>query len=373
MILIGVWSFETFAVGVDVKGFINATGSRSTTGRKYRGAISDTFEFGRDSSIGLNFKSIFNNHWSAELQVLSAWRFQEQGAVVDIALISWEPLEWLTLNFGRQHTRTWMHSEYRDVGVTYPWVTLPEEVYSNLPITSREGVEAVTKTEVFDGAFLTFGIAAAKLSEKIIADKETSVLSNGSYTTVQEKSVNLKGKVNLSAFLKLFYKSLEVRIAYAKSDNRTEVITQSDSTQLGNVVRSTVITELVLENVEFLSMGLRYHLFDWTLMSEFVQLTSNNDILADSDTYYISLGRNFWNDKFHGYGLFSKTTSKHSSLSPGKPASYSLGLNYLPNMQVVLKAQWKYVYSENGSGLFDGDLSEEGKANVYMFGVSSVF
>ena len=47
------------------------------------------------------------------------------------------------LRAGRLRSPVYMYSESLDVGYSYPWLRLPDEVYSQVQVTNYEGVDAV--------------------------------------------------------------------------------------------------------------------------------------------------------------------------------------------------------------------------------------
>lgn len=106
-------------------------------------------QYGVTDTIGLTFQATVKpeqDNWKANLE----W-----------AYISWQANDRLILRAGRLRNPVYMYSETLDVGFTYPWLRLPDEVYSQVQLSNYEGADAVYTIPLSFGA-LTFQVAGGQ-------------------------------------------------------------------------------------------------------------------------------------------------------------------------------------------------------------------
>lgn len=106
--------------------------------------LSNSWAFGNDTRLGGQVSAEFSPRVSGVLQVISEYQ----------ANSTWSPrVEWANLKYsftpdfyvraGRIALPTFMHSDTRKVGYSYPWVHPPTELYRQLAITNSDGVDAM--------------------------------------------------------------------------------------------------------------------------------------------------------------------------------------------------------------------------------------
>jgi hypothetical protein len=103
---------------------------------------SERWATGVDSKLGIQLDAVFSEPLSAVVQLVS--QYDDEGQYtpqVEWANIRYAFTPDLSLRLGRIVTATFMESESRLVGYTYPWVRPPQELYGVNPITSKDGVD----------------------------------------------------------------------------------------------------------------------------------------------------------------------------------------------------------------------------------------
>lgn len=159
------------AANIKISGFLTAGGTISDSGTNYDTNINNQLNLYNDSKVGLNFRSEISNNWSAAVQLLNAYdKFDQEFKLnADWAFASFRPNEQLTLKFGKQKLPVWLISDYYEVGLLYPWVRPPVQVYGLTPIATFTGINANYRFDIKDYT-IDFEIYAGKTPFKISGD-----------------------------------------------------------------------------------------------------------------------------------------------------------------------------------------------------------
>lgn len=122
-----------------------------------------------NSLVGLNLSYVFNDEVTFYGQMTALGSTPASGAVtqsypvkMDMAFLNYHPTDWLDIRVGRQIMPTWMYSEQIDVGVTYPWIRPPSDVYNLAPMKSGTGVGLDFKKNLFDVVDVVVGARAGQ-------------------------------------------------------------------------------------------------------------------------------------------------------------------------------------------------------------------
>jgi len=70
---------------------------------------------------------------------------------LDWGFVSWEFANNFSLRFGRIILPIWLYSQQIDVGFSYPWASLPNEVYGLNPLKSSNGLSLLWQSQVGTG------------------------------------------------------------------------------------------------------------------------------------------------------------------------------------------------------------------------------
>ena len=125
-----------------VNGFTTAGFSITDTAEQYTNTDEDG-SFEESTFMGLQMRFAPNKKVPINFVTQFIARARDKwDMTADWAYVGWEANDSLTLNVGRIKAPIFMISEAYDVGVTYPWINPPEEIYgfANVPFTSLTGM-----------------------------------------------------------------------------------------------------------------------------------------------------------------------------------------------------------------------------------------
>ncbi|MBK6356531.1 MAG: hypothetical protein IPF44_07325 [Betaproteobacteria bacterium] len=146
--LLGVLAMPAQAVDLTWSGFGTVGFAQSDQSYKYQRFIDDRGTFKRDTILGAQLDARLSPQWSATIQAKlapsdhsdSAWQ-----ASLAWAFVSWRPSDDWLLRAGKIRLPLMLNTENHDVGATFDFARLPQEVYSISPLTDLVGL-GVSKT-----------------------------------------------------------------------------------------------------------------------------------------------------------------------------------------------------------------------------------
>ena len=282
--------------------------------------------YGVTDTVGLTLQTTakaYGDEWKANLE----W-----------AYLSWQSTDNLMMRFGRLRTPVYMYSESIDVGFSYPWLRLPDEVYSQVQLSNYEGADIVYNLPL-SFATLSFQLAGgiAKNRDYYIYDEEFDI----DYDNVFGSSVSLATN-DFGTF----------RVGYVEADIDTD-ISGSFTDIFGNPGTASLLA-LDKDKGKFTSIGYQYDNGTWLTANEWTTRVTENDNNASIDSFYLMGGRRFGDFLAH-------VTYAQLDENEGRQNSWTLGLNYNIAPTVVLKTEYKRV---DTSGGYDG-VFVRGKQELY--------
>lgn len=251
--------------------------------------------------------------------------------------LAWQANDNLTLRGGRIGTPVYMYSETLNVGFSYPWLRLPEEVYSLVQLTSHDGADILYNRSTALGAMsfqLSGGNAIGR--EQYALDDMHDI----DYRDVFATSLALSTD-NFGTF----------RIGYAEADLKITVDDVVDTRLFG--VRNVPLVELDGQKGKFSSIGHQYDNGTWLTAAEAVKLQIESNEEAETNAFYIMGGRRFGDYLAHvTYGQLDEPA--------GRQVSMTYGLNYSFSPTVTLKGEYKRVDTSQGNytGAFQANAQQ---------------
>ena len=252
--------------------------------------------------------------------------------------LAWQANDNLTLRGGRIGTPVYMYSETLNVGFSYPWLRLPEEVYSLVQLTSHDGADILYNRSTALGAMsfqLSGGNAIGR--EQYALDDMHDI----DYRDVFATSLALSTD-NFGTF----------RIGYAEADLKITVDDVVTIPVLGQ--RNVALVELDGQKGKFSSIGHQYDNGTWVSAAEAVKLQIENNEEAETNAFYVMGGRRFGDYLAHvTYGQLDEPA--------GRQVSMTYGLNYSFSPTVTLKGEYKRVDTSQGPdavGVFQGNAQQ---------------
>lgn len=146
----------------------------------------DTWNLNRLTRAGVQFNSQISDKAEAVVQVLG--RAQDDFNVdVQWAFVGYDLTPTLTARAGRFVLPYYMHSQYTQVGYAYPWIQLPAEQYSVVPMDTMEGID------------LTWQVATGTISHSINifwGGMELDDTSGATFSVKNQHGINVRSNWN---------------------------------------------------------------------------------------------------------------------------------------------------------------------------------
>lgn len=298
-------------------------------GRSYgvSGQTTDSWRGDQLSKFGAQLNYGLTDTLGVTLQATAKPLQDEWQANLEWAYLSWQANDQLMVRAGRLRSPVYMYSESLDVGFSYPWLRLPDEVYSQVQLTNYEGADVVYTLPLSYGS-VTFQVAAgqAKNRDYFAYDDLFSI----DYGKLFGGNVSLATN-DYGTF----------RVGYVEADISTTIDGVVNAFGTPTYLQ---LLELKKDKGKFTSIGYQYDNGTWLTANEWTTRVTENDNNASIDSFYLMGGRRFGDFLAH-------VTYAQLDENEGRQNSWTLGLNYNIAPTVVLKTEYKRV---DTSGGYDG-------------------
>lgn len=310
-------------------------------GRSYgvQGQTNDSWRGDQLSKFGAQLSYGITDTLGVTVQGTAKAQQDEWKANLEWAYLSLQANDQLMLRAGRLRSPVYMYSESLDVGYSYPWLRLPDEVYSQVQVTNYEGVDAVYTMPLSYGS-VTFQLAGGQAK-------------NRDYYAYDEQFDIDYGKL-FGASVSLASNDFgTLRIGYVEADIKTDISGTVDATALGfGASEPLSLLNLDKEKGKFTSIGYQYDNGTWISSNEWTSRLIENDGMEAIDSFYLMGGRRFGDFLPH-------VTYAQLDDNGGRQSSWTLGLNYQAAPTVVIKGEYKRVDTKNGyDGVFTRNAQE---------------
>ena len=310
-------------------------------GRSYgvQGQTNDSWRGDQLSKFGAQLSYGITDTLGVTVQATAKAQQDEWKANLEWAYLSLQANDQLMLRAGRLRSPVYMYSESLDVGYSYPWLRLPDEVYSQVQVTNYEGVDAVYTVPLSYGS-VTFQLAGGQAK-------------NRDYYAYDEQFDIDYGKL-FGASVSLASNDFgTLRIGYVEADIKTDITGTVDATALGfGASEPLSLLNLDKEKGKFTSIGYQYDNGTWISSNEWTSRLIENDGMEAIDSFYLMGGRRFGDFLPH-------VTYAQLDDNGGRQSSWTLGLNYQAAPTVVVKGEYKRVDTKNGyDGVFTRNAQE---------------
>lgn len=334
---------EALINGFGTVGVTHLGGEDDGRGYGISGQTNDSWRGDQLSKFGAQLTYGVTDTVGLTLQTTAKAYGDEWKANLEWAYLSWQSTDNLMMRVGRLRTPAYMYSESIDVGFSYPWLRLPDEVYSQVQLSNYEGADIVYNLPL-SFATLSFQLAGgiAKNRDYYIYDEEFDI----DYDNVFGSSVSLATN-DFGTF----------RVGYVEADINTE-IAGSFTDIFGNPGTATLLA-LDKDKGKFTSVGYQYDNGTWLTANEWTSRVIENDGSNSTDSFYLMGGRRFGDFLAH-------VTYAQLDEDDGRQSSWTLGLNYSILPTVVLKGEYKRVDTTGGyDGVFVRNAQELYDNTVY--------
>lgn len=284
-----------------------------------------------DSRLAGQVRAQFNPALSGVVQVVVQQRHDDTWKPrIEWANLTWNVTEDFSLRAGRVVLPVFMLTDTRRVGYAYPWVRPPVEMYSMVPVTSNDGVEANWRIATGD-IRTTLQFTAGRSDSPF---PESSGFNAG--TAEARDLVKLAATVERGPFsLRADYG--EAKLTIASLDELFDVFRAFGPP--GEAIASRYT--LNGRRVTFLGLGLSYDPGPWFAMGEWARFDTRS-IVGKKEAWYASAGARF--GKVTPYATYARVRVLSARSDPGLPlaglppeaAAAAAELNALLNMTLAV-------------------------------------
>jgi len=292
------------------------------SGRSYgiNGQTNDSWRGDQLSKVGGQLQYGLTDALSATVQATLKPEQDTWKANLEWAYLSWQATDNLLLRTGRLRAPVYLYSETLDVGFTYPWLRLPDEVYSQIQVSNYEGVDAIYSWPLSFGG-VTLQVAGGQAVNRKIFTADD--LYDIDYKKLFAASISLA----TNDFGTL-------RVGYTEAD----LISQFSAdviTPLGT--RTTLnFSTLDKQKGKFTSIGYQYDNGTWLTANELTSRKIERDGATATDAFYLMAGRRVGD-------LLPHVTYAQLDDEIGRQSSWSYGLNYNITPTLIFKSEYKRV------------------------------
>ena len=145
-----VFCVPAYAGDTTINGFLRAAAGLTSSDEPQFGGRIDRRGSADETHFGLNIARELDNKWSVAGQMFATGGESDFRLGLDWAYLTYRATSSIKLNAGKIKYPNLMVSEYYDVGIAYPWIRPPQEVYAfdvggrpNLSLESFTGGMAV--------------------------------------------------------------------------------------------------------------------------------------------------------------------------------------------------------------------------------------
>ncbi|HIZ52059.1 MAG TPA: putative porin [Candidatus Pseudomonas excrementavium] len=313
------------------------------SGRSYgiQGQVNDRWRGDELSRLGGQFTYHVRNDLVATAQVKAAADQDSWGLDLDWLYLAWETTDRLTLRAGRLRNPVYMYSETLNVGVTYPWLRLPDEVYYQLQIADYEGADLLYSIPLDFGS-LTWQVNGGQ------AHNRNHFIHDDQHDMDYRKIFGINATLTTHDWGTF-------RIAYSEASLNMH-LPYMDGTPLEGIADDV--------KGKFTAVGYQYDDGTWMATSEATRIVIEG-LTPSYDAFYVMAGRRFGNLGAH------LTYAQLDDEFTGRQSSWTGGLTYRLTPMVILKGEYKRVDNAGGSqGVFvrEGNEYLEALARSQLLG-----
>ena len=301
------------------------------------GQTTDGWRGDQLSKFGAQFQYGLSDTLGVTAQVTAKPAQDEWEGNIEWLYLSWQANDNLMVRGGRLRTPVYMYSESIDVGFSYPWLRLPDEVYSQVQLSNYEGADVVYTLPLSFGS-VAFQVAGGQAKNRDIFSLDD--MHDIDYNKLFGGNVSLSTN-DFGTF----------RVGYVESDIKANV--EGDFSVLGLDVNDYSFNNLDHQKGKFTSLGYQYDNGTWLTSNEWTSRVIEADGNSSTDAFYLMGGRRFGDFLAH-------VTYAQLDEDDGRQNSWTLGLNYNVMPTVVVKGEYKRVETSGDSynGVFVRDAQQ---------------
>ncbi|MDT8429305.1 MAG: hypothetical protein RQ757_11110 [Pseudomonadales bacterium] len=309
----GEFSFNQFGTA----GLSHLGGESDGQSFGIRGQTNDKWRGDQLSRYGAQLKYGITEEISVTGLLLTKPESDEWEVEAELLYLSWQASDRLMLRGGRLRAPLYKYSETLDVGITYPWLRLPDEVYGQIQMSNFEGADLVYTVPLEFGSFNVQLAGGQAVDRNLFMADDLFDIDYKEY-----RSAVLSLDTNSYGSLRASYNRAEMKL-------------------------NTPLAVLDGNKGQFGSISYQYDNGTWFTSTEAVRFTAEGNVMSDSDAFYVMGGRRF--GKFAAHLTFAQLDAENAGIQAS--TTYALNYNIRPN--IILKSEYKRVDTRGGfAGIF---------------------
>ena len=365
---------------VKIDGFMSAGVAHISSKRNYlipeHGAVGNNYNFNALSLLGLQFTAKLVENLSVVAQIVANGDNTNGNTAYSVNLdygYARYEVKGFEFRTGRFRLPSFMYSATQEIGYTFPWVTLPNEVYRIVPFENTNGFDTVYRYGFGKGGWnATFEPYIGSSSSKADLYLDTDTSDTNAVPTAHFDENSMAGAVVTLGNKYVTFRGTYTHLKLSGS------VTGFDTA--GNLTHIQVVHN---QSDEFYSFGTKLLLKGIMVVGEFAH-RETPDPLASLSGYYAMIGykaAGFLPNLTYGRLWTTNTNAlaqdaTRATERPMKQESYTLGLDYYLNSNIVFKGSIGDIRPLGGTrGLFDTVEPNNLKRNnwLYMMGIDAIF
>ncbi|MBB1518237.1 porin [Aquipseudomonas guryensis] len=312
--------------GFGTAGLTYLGGEDDSKGYGVNGQTTDSWRGDQLSKLGGQFQYGITDTIGFTAQGTIKPAQDEWQANVEWLYLSWQASDNLMVRTGRLRTPVYMYSESIDVGFSYPWLRLPDEVYSQVQLSNYEGADVVYNLPVSFGT-VSFQVAGGMAKNRDIFAVDD--MHDIDYNDIFGGNISLSTN-DFGTF----------RAGYVEADIKANIEDDVTVPFFGNI--NVSLNPLDHQKGKFTSFGYQYDNGTWLTANEWTSRVIEADGSGSTDAFYLMGGRRFGEFLPH-------VTYAQLDEDAGRQNSWTFGLNYNLMPTVVLKGEYKRVETSGDS------------------------
>jgi hypothetical protein len=260
-----------------------------------------------DSRLGLQVSAVLNSQLSAVLQVLSQQRYDNTyRPSVEWANLKYQVMPDMSVRAGRVVLPIFMVTDTRRVGYANPWIRPPVELYSLVPVTTNDGVDA------------SYRFVAAGYSNTVqlsVGRSDSKFPNAGGFEAGTAKVRNL---VALNDAIERGFTTLRVSVGRASLTIDALRPLFDGFRQFGPAgVEIADKYSVDGRHVTFVGVGGSYDPGNWFAMGEWARFDTRS-VVGKKSAWYVSSGYRI-NKKVTPYITYARIKADSNTSDPGLP------------------------------------------------------
>lgn len=342
-----------------------------------------------DSRLGLQAHYEVNPQLELASQVVLKRRLRGSKPIesVEWLFASYQPVDAVTVRVGRTNPDLFLLSDYRNVGVAYPWVRPNTEFYAALPLYTIDGADVSYTWTRDDARWRVKAFTGGADARAALASSPEQVefqLRSAFGALVTREQDGLLMRATLAGARLTAKSSAE---AYQAQAVLQSLQSSPDPTVVSQAAELERNWGLAPDTAIFAELGVSYDRDDWLWSAEYSRVAVSTGTRS-GQAGYVSVGRRFGDVTLYGMAgrmvskLGVQSTPDWSGLgalaqqvatevayginsSRARQTSLSLGTRWDIHPQMALKLQLDHYWvSETGGGLWVGPSMGAAQPNV---------